>query len=154
MSALSASAHPADSHCKPAETVAFSCSLGASRIVSLCLASPRGGAPQLSYRIGRLGATELVFPDSPIDSARKFRYAHYFRYQVDRTEVSFSTAGAAYAVFDDYEGEEKPSDSRGVRVTVGGVEHDFPCKGAVVSRLQQLEAAVPCDPEDSLASCK
>ena len=155
LSILFAGACSAGTHCTSAETVAFSCSLSASRVISLCLAKQRGnGAPQLSYRIGRLGSAELVFPSSPADSAQKFRYAHYFRYQVDRTEVSFSNAGTEYAVFDYYEGEEKPAYSRGVRVIVRGVDHELQCKGAVVSRLVQLEAVIPCDTESALSSCR
>ena len=155
LSVLWASVCSAGTHCTSAETVAFSCSLGASRVVSLCLARQhRDAAPRLSYRIGRLGAAELVYPSSPVDSAQKFRYAHYLRYQVDRTELSFSNAGAEYAVFDYYEGERKPAYSRGVRVTVSGVDHSYRCKGAVASSLLQLEGVVPCDAESALSSCK
>ena len=135
--------------------MAFSCSLSAGKVVSLCLAkSPAAKPKALSYRFGRLGAPELVFPESPSGSLARFRYAHYFRYRVDRTELSFSNASAEYSVFDYDDVEEKPEHSRGVRVSANGKDHEFFCRGNVVSNLGTLEKAVPCDAENALASCK
>ncbi|MEO5953314.1 MAG: hypothetical protein ABIQ44_12685 [Chloroflexia bacterium] len=150
---ISVNAVAGETHCAPAETVAFSCALSAGKVVSICLTKPPA-AKALSYRFGRLGAPELVFPESPSGSLAQFRYAHYFRYQVDRTELSFSNAGAEYSVFDYYEREEKQEYSRGIRVKVSGKEHELLCKGKVVSNLGTLETAVPCDAENALASCK
>ena len=152
---VAAGASQAATHCTATEKVAFSCPLGASRVVSLCMAPSTGpGTPELSYRFGRLGAPELVFPSPPKGSLQRFRYAHYFRYRVDRTEVTFSNAGAEYTVFDYYEGEDKPSYARGVRVGVDGKNRELTCKGAVVSRLVQLGPLLPCDAENALSSCR
>jgi hypothetical protein len=77
-----------------------------------------------------------------------FRYAHYFRAGVDRTEVSFRNGDADYAVFDYTEGRQR---SAGVRVlTASGREKTFACRGAVHSRLGALEAVLPCDPDSAL----
>ena len=77
-----------------------------------------------------------------------FRYAHYFRAGVDRTEVSFRNDDADYAVFDYTEGRQR---SAGVRVlTASGREKTFACRGTVHSRLGALEAVLPCDPDSAL----
>ncbi len=152
---VSANAFAGGTHCARTETVAFSCSLAAGKVVSMCLAKPSvTGTEALSYRFGGLGAPELVFPESSSGSLGRFRYAHYYRYQVDRTELSFSNAGAEYSVFDYYDGEERQKYARGVRVSTNGKDHELLCKGAVVSNLGQLEALVPCDAESALGSCR
>ena len=141
-------------HCAPDETIAFSCSVSASKVVSVCLVEGSNRGPfAVSYRFGPLGTPELVFPSSAIGSARKFRYAHYFRYQVDRTELSFSNAGADYTVFDYFDGKDAPTFTRGINVSVNGKERELRCKGAVVSHLTELQSVVPCDAESALASC-
>src|SRR4051812_21055915 len=82
----------AGSLCQRTEAVVFSCDVAASKkTVSLCashdLARGRG---HLAYRFGKPGHVELEFPPRGTPaSARHFRYAHYFRSQVDRTEISF-----------------------------------------------------------------
>ncbi|WP_146139315.1 hypothetical protein [Simplicispira suum] len=156
---LLASTHAfgAGTHCLPHESVAFSCSLAVSKVVSVCFAKASNAKPAtLFYRFGRLGAPELVFPESPAGSLQRFRYAHYFRYQVDRTELNFSNAGVEYSVFDDYDGEERPKYARGVRVTANGKEHELLCKRDVASHLKELAALVPCDAESGLTldGCK
>ena len=152
---VSANALAAGTHCTATETAAFSCSLRDGKVVSVCLAKSSGAQPSaLSYRFGRLGAPEFVFPDSPAGSLGRFRYAHYVRYQVDRTELGFSNGRAEYSVFDYYEGEGRPRYSRGVRVSLDGKDRERLCTGKVVSNLVPLESAVPCDSENALASCK
>ena len=152
---LSANAFAGGTHCAPAETVVFSCVLAADKVVSMCLAKSLAAKPAaLSYRFGRLGAPELVFPKSPSGSLERFRYAHYSRYQADRTELSFSNAGAEYSVFDYDDGEEKRKYARGVHVSANGKHHELLCKSGVVSNLSALETVVPCDAENALASCR
>ena len=129
--------------------------LESSKVVSVCLVKGTGkNLPTLWYRFGRLGAPELVFPKSSAGSLRKFRYAHYSRPQVERTELAFSNAGVEYSVFDYYDGEERPMYARGVGVTENGKDRDFRCRAGVISNLIELEKLVPCDAENALASCK
>lgn len=151
---VSVNAFATGTHCTSAEKVAFTCSLASSKVVSVCLLQGQGDAPtSLSYRFGRLGSPEFVFPSSPVNSHQKFRFAHYFRYQVDRSELNFSNADAEYSVFDYFDGEETPSYARGVNVTVNGKDHESRCKGEATSHLIELEKVVPCDTENALASC-
>ena len=145
----------AGTHCAPAERVVFSCSLARAKVVSLCLSPASATAPaSLVYRFGALGKPELVFPSTAAGSLQQFRYAHYFRYQVDRTQLSFTSNGVEYSVQDFYDGLEKQKHQRGVSVTIGDKDHDFPCVAGVVSRLPELEKIVPCDTDSALASCR
>ena len=91
-------------HCAPDDTIAFSCSVSASKVVSVCL-------------------------------------------------VKGSNRGPFAVSFDYFDGEEAPTFTRGVNVSVNGKERELRCKGAVVSHLTELQSVVPCDAESALASC-
>ncbi len=141
--------------CRRGERVVFSCAVANARVVSVCRSdAARPADNTLSYRFGRPGQPELVFPSTARDSLQQFRFAHYFRYQVDRAELSFATDAARYTVYDYFEGDQKPSTSRGVRVEVDGRERDLRCVGPVVSRLVELTDVVPCDADSALADCR
>jgi hypothetical protein len=106
--------------CTKDEKVVFSCPLRRStKIVSLCSSQKlTKDAGYLQYRFGVPGKIELEFPDVRDESLKAFRYSHYFRAKVDSTEVSFSRNGYTYAVFDEYNAEEKPVVSeQGLTVT-------------------------------------
>lgn len=106
--------------CTKDEKVVFSCPLTRSmKIVSLCSSQKlTKDAGYLQYRFGLPGKIELEFPDNRADSLKAFKYSHYFRAKVDSTEISFSRNGYTYSVFDDYNGEEKPTVSeQGLTVT-------------------------------------
>jgi hypothetical protein len=152
---MTAPVSAAPTQCQPNERVVFSCALANAKVVSVCLIS--GNKPtnnELSYRFGKARQPEFSFPSARADSAARFRYAHYFRYQTDRTELSFENDGASYAVYDYYEGDGRPRFARGVRVTAGGAERALTCKGPVISRLEELSDFVPCDTQNALASCR
>lgn len=144
-----------ESHCTAQEQIIFSCAIAhSSEIASLCasqnMAEKRGS---LVYRFGRRGQIELVFPAEQY-SPERFRYAHYMRHQVDRTEISFSVGRLGYAVFDHYDGEEKPTRVQGVRVeSPDGKDVELICAGKVVSQLSKLEKIIPCDTDNALANC-
>ncbi len=141
--------------CLHGERVVFSCAVARGRVVSVCRSvRARPADATLVYRFGRPGQPELVFPQSAVGSLQRFRYAHYFRAQVDRSELSFETNAARYAVYDYYEGDQKPARSRGVRVGVDDRDMDLQCVGPVVSRLVELEDVVPCDADNALATCR
>lgn len=156
---VTANVFAAESHCTSQEQTLFSCSVAKSaKVVSLC-ASPKlaKGQGTLAYRFGAPGKVELEFPSSSTNSLQQFRHAQYSRYQVNRTEISFSIGKYNYSVFDYYDGEEKTKESRGVRVgNAGGKvkETTLLCEGPIKSQLQKLDGVIPCDADNALATCK
>jgi hypothetical protein len=108
----------------------------------------------LQYRFGRAGEIELEFPKGRQNTKGMFRYAHYIRPRVDRSEVTFENDGYEYALFDYYEGEGGPAASeKGVRVTSPGnkpKEVVLRCLGAATSNLGALSEVIPCDKENPL----
>src|SRR5256886_17197851 len=109
-----------NSLCARNERIIFSCPVKRpAKIVSLCaskdLTSERG---YLQYRFGLPGKIELEFPQDRTATRQKFHYTHYFRAQVDLTEITFTINGYEYQITDDYNGEEKPAQTnQGVSVT-------------------------------------
>jgi hypothetical protein len=120
--------------CANTERIIFSCTVKRpAKIVSLC-ASKRLTSKQgyLQYRFGLPGKVELEFPNQRGNSLKAFQYDHYFRAQFDLTQISFSSGGYKYVVFDDYNGEQKPARTdQGVRVTApnNGNEVTLDCRG-------------------------
>jgi hypothetical protein len=106
--------------CAADETIIFNCATKPSgKIVSLCaskdLTKDKG---YLQYRFGLPAKIELEFPEKREQTQQAFKYSHYFRAQFDQTEISFTSNGYTYSIFDDYNGEERPAQSaQGVRVT-------------------------------------
>lgn len=105
--------------CTSDEKIVFNCTLKNSKIVSLCssreISKDRG---YLQYRFGKPGSIELEFPKERDTYQQVFTYTHYFRAQVDLTEISFTSEGHHYSIFDDYNGEERLARSvQGLKVT-------------------------------------
>jgi heat shock protein HslJ len=99
-----------NSLCGTDEQIIFSCRLKRpAKIVSFC-ASPdlQRDRGYLQYRFGLPGRIELEYPEDHQGTQERFEYTHYFRYQVDLTEINFSIEGNRYQIFDAYNGEEKP----------------------------------------------
>ena len=146
------SALQANSLCAKDEHIIFSCAIKrTSKIVSLCasrdLDKERG---YLQYRFGLPGEVELEFPKDRQNTQQQFHYSHYFRYQVDLTEISFNIDGYEYQIFDDYNGEEKPSiSSQGVSVTAPGKpkEVSFVCASKPRADYSTLQDILPHDQE-------
>jgi hypothetical protein len=138
----------ANSLCAKDERVIFSCAVKrTSKIVSLCaskdLTSDRG---YLQYRFGLPGKVELEFPKDRNGTQQKFQYMHYFRAQVDETEISFQINGYEYQIFDTYNGEERPRIStQGVSVTAPGKpkEVSFACSTKPKVDYSDLQAVLP-----------
>lgn len=131
--------------CTASETVYFSCQTTGAKSVSLCGAGPGN----LQYRFGKPGKPEFSFPSDGKAGARDMRLAHYFRHQVDRTEVSFSNHGNEYALYDYTEGGKR---SAGIRVvTPAGKEVDIACSKPIHSRLGELDGVLACDADNSLS---
>ena len=134
--------------CARNERIIFSCPVKRpAKIVSLCaskdLTSERG---YLQYRFGVPAKIELEFPQSRTGTQQKFQYTHYFRAQVDLTEISFSSNGYEYQITDDYNGEEKPAQvTQGVSVTAPGKPKDvsFICRTKPKADYTDLQAVLP-----------
>lgn len=156
---FTARATAGEGHCAIGEKVIFSCPIAKStKVISLC-ASPdlsrKNG--RLNYRFGPVGNVELEYPSTPVGSAKKFRHAHYSRYQTEITEVTFSIGKFTYSVFDYYEESERVKEKQGVRLVAdesAGREITMSCVAPVTSKLQKLEGIVPCDVENALARCQ
>src|SRR5215510_11537040 len=138
---------PAPSLCEKGEKTVFSCELKRPvKIVSLCsspeLTRERG---YLQYRFGLPGKIELAFPERRENSQQSFQYKHYFRAQVDLTQISFTSGNYTYSVFDDYNGEEKPASSQqGVTVTPPeGKDVKMVCRGRATADFASLADALP-----------
>lgn len=130
--------------CSDAEKTLFSCSVKRSaKVVSLCASADvtktRG---YVQYRFGVPGKVELEYPADKARSQEKFEYHHYFRAQVDETEISFSSGGYKYAIFDDYNGEMRPAvSSQGIRVDAPGTakESTMECQGKARASYGDLD---------------
>ena len=137
--------------CEKNEHIVFSCVLKrTAKWVALCssqdLDKEHG---YLQYRFGLPGKIELEFPKGRQSTQQVFRYSHYFRFQVDLTEVNFANEGYQYSVFDNYNGEEKPSISeQGVKITPPGKgrEVTYVCQGKAKADYTSLQDALPSEP--------
>ena len=145
-----------NSLCRADEQNFFTCTVtGPAKVISLCgskaLDARRG---YLQYRFGKAGAVELQFPRDRANTQRMFRYAHYFRAQVDRTEVTFDNDGYRYVVFAYHEGDIKPPvRESGVRVQFHGTiekETELKCDSKSTSKLGNLESIVPRDNDNPM----
>ncbi len=131
--------------CIPSETRFFSCQTASKKWIGVCGAST--GAVQ--YRFGRPGRIELAFPAHPADAPDTMHLTAYSRFQVDRSELTFTKGGVDYAVFDYVENGER---SAGVRVTpTAGKEVEIACAGRVTSALPKLRGVLRCDPDNALS---
>ncbi|HTV86854.1 MAG TPA: hypothetical protein VME63_15750 [Dyella sp.] len=134
----------AGGQCTAQETTYFSCDTARHKAISLCGATPSA----LQYRYGKPPQVELKFPDKPSDGVNQLRYAHYTRFQVDRSEVTFSHGGVDYAVFDYTEQGKRTA---GVHITLAdGSEHEVQCAGPIEGRLSTLAKSLRCDADNAL----
>ena len=155
----SVSVFGAENHCAPDEQVIFSCGVkGSSKVLSVCASRQlTKGRGYIQYRFGAVGKNELEFPSSREGSQARFSYSHYFRAQVDRTEVRFRNGKYEYSVFSDYEGDMRPViNESGVRISDTSTEEEktLLCKGKAINRLALLAAIIPCDGEASSGECQ
>ena len=142
---------PPQSLCNVNEQTVFSCATKPSgKIVSLC-SSPEltKDTGYLQYRFGLPKKIELEFPQKRQQTQQAFKYSHYFRAQVDLTEISFTSNGYQYAIFDDYNGEERPARSeQGVRVMPpnNGKEVTLTCRGRAKADYSNLGEVLATEP--------
>lgn len=134
--------------CAKDERVIFSCPIKRpAKIVSLCASRDlTSNSGYLQYRFGLPAKIELEFPKDRTGTQQQFHYTHYFRAQVDLTEISFTSNGYEYQITDDYNGEEKPAQStQGVSVTAPGKpkEVSFTCRTKPKADYSDLQAILP-----------
>ena len=137
--------------CEGGEKIVFSCRVEiAAKFVSLCsskeLTKDRG---YLQYRFGLPGKIELEFPKQRKQTQSAFKYSHYFRAQVDETEISFTKDGHQYTVFDRYSGDQKPVVHRqGLTIMLPGTPKPvmLECRGKVTAHYEDLPETFP-EPE-------
>jgi hypothetical protein len=147
-------ANEGNSLCRNDEEVVFSCTIrSGEKTLSLCRSKlfdrKRG---YMQYRFGRSSSVELEFPTDLNRSQERFKYAHYFRHQVDRHEISFKIGNNAYSVFDYYDGDViPPSHQQGVAVLPHGrrkiIIH---CNGRAEGSLGEVKESISCDKESPL----
>lgn len=145
----STTALQANSLCAQTEQIIFSCQVkssgktkGFAKLASLCASTDLDKEHgYLQYRFGLPGKVELEFPESRTGTQQKFHYTHYFRYQVDLTEINFAIDDYQYQIFDTYNGEEKPQIStQGVSVTAPGKQDvSFVCRGKAKADYSKLD---------------
>lgn len=141
-----------NSLCAKDERIIFSCEVRRSaKLVSLCASGElTKESGYLQYRFGLPARIELEFPKGRKGTQQQFRYSHYFRAQVDLTEISFAIDGYQYSLFDDYNGEEKPIRAeQGVSVTAPGKPKDvsFVCRGKAKADYGILADVLPHEPD-------
>lgn len=130
--------------CEAQQTTYLSCQTDRHRTVSLCGALPSA----LQYRYGRTGHVELAFPDNATQGVRQFAYAHYSRFQTERTEISFSHGDADYSLFDYTENGRRTA---GVQVsTEDGKAAEIRCVGKIQGALSPLGKSLRCDADSAL----
>jgi hypothetical protein len=131
--------------CTAAETAFFSCQTAGKKWIGVC-GSPSGA---VQYRFGRPGRIELAYPADPADAADSLYLTHYTRFQVDRSELTFTNQGVGYAVF---AYRERGRRSAGVRMTLApGKDREIACAGPIASALPKLHGVLGCDPDNALS---
>lgn len=144
--AMAQKLHP-NTLCARDERIIFSCQVRKpAKIVSLCasknLTNEQG---YLQYRFGLPGKIELEYPKDRTSTQQKFQYTHYFRAQVDLTEISFNIDGYEYQITDDYNGEEKPAQTiQEVSVKAPGKEKEtsYSCRTKPKADYTDLQAVL------------
>jgi hypothetical protein len=135
---------PSRALCHAPETTYFSCETSRHKSISLCGTLPG----DLQYRYGTGTPGELRFPQQASNGPRQLLYAHYSRYQTDRSEVTFRRVGTDYAVFDYTENGQR---SAGVHVTTADrAGHELRCAGPIRGQLLPLGKSLRCDSDSAL----
>lgn len=145
--------------CNAEEKSIFSCEVrGSGKLASLCSSNVvTRDKGYIQYRFGRPGKIELEFPTGTKETQQKFRYAHYSRFQVDRTEVTFGINKHSYTLFDSSEGNEKTIERvRGISIALPTKEkRELLCSSNATGSLADLEPIAACDKDSPLnmANC-
>jgi hypothetical protein len=134
--------------CAKTERVIFACVLRRpAKIVSVCASKDlTRNTGYMQYRFGSLAKIELEYPKDRTGTQQKFEYTHYMRALVDLNEINFSVDGVDYSVVDDYNAEEKPSQSlEGITINWPGTskkEVRYSCRTKPKSDYTDLQAVL------------
>jgi len=140
--------------CNTQETNLFGCTIeNSKKIISLCsskISNDKNG--YVRYRFGRPDKVELEFPKETRNTRHEFKYAHYSRYQVDRTEISFSVGKYKYVLYEYYDGEENTEkNERGIlTILPSGEKRQLLCAKNIYGSLNNLKSIAICDSENPL----
>ena len=137
----------AGTHCKPNETVYFSCTLKKSlKIVSLCGSvslnlNEKEDARWLQYRFGKSGKLEFTFPLSKRNSLRKFDGDWHYHKAIGSSDayVNFNNLNTTYTVLhyemDDGKNSEEFS---GIKIRQGNLkEVSLACNDVPTDNLRE-----------------
>ena len=124
------------------------------KLVSVCSALDLASAKTfLTYRMGRPGQLELVYPATRAGSLQAFSRWHYGRYQTDYFELYFSQGGYDYTIYSHYaDGKHR----HGVSVARPGNDEpltELACATPVTQDLHKLDDYVACQPDRAGMDC-
>ena len=120
------------------------------KIVSVCVAEGDDTTPShMTYRYGKPGAPELIFPDTAEGSFEKFTFRRYTRPRTTYLKFEFTSEGFNYEILDGGDDTETSTELRVTRVSDGEViaEHPLLPTSTPLS-LMQLEDLVNVAPFD------
>ncbi|MBW0449237.1 hypothetical protein EN871_12485 [bacterium M00.F.Ca.ET.228.01.1.1] len=145
--AMSSGSAAEPSLCSPKESVIFSCSTAASKVIALCMDEH---TQLITYRYGKPQKIELSY-SARQESEKGFFYNHYFRASVDYLRVAFSTAGYEYSIFRNYDATEAALASYGVAVSRNGNDKaQINCHSRVVDNMTKIIKHLKCDNSSAL----
>lgn len=120
------------------------------KIVSVCMMEGDHTTPgHLTYRYGRPGQPELVYPESATGSVKRFTIRRYTRPQTTHLKFEFTDRGFNHEILDGGEGAETYAELRVVRISDGTVVASHPLTPDTKHlSLMALENIVPTAPFD------
>jgi hypothetical protein len=136
-------------HCLANEEIYFSCLMKNGKTLSLC-----GSANELSYKYGKPGQLELVFPSNTEHSMDHFSYNNFSRYGVDYFRVSFTNEPYQYTIYRDIDNELNPKSQAGIIIKnkspTDEKEYNLSCSFNASDNLNKLPPLLKCDKENAL----
>ena len=141
--------HAVETLCERNEQVILSCSIAnSSRVLSICsskvLTATEG---YLQYRFGRIGAIEMTYPATKVETQEKFRWTTNYHADVIDSWLTFKSGAYVYSVFGIE--ERRANDKNGGRrygvITTNNndQEHSLRCKRPIIDFFSTLDNVVP-----------
>lgn len=137
--------------CTGEDWVVFNATSDASgKIVSICMTEGDDSTPShLTYRFGRPGAVELIYPPSGADWSEKFTFRRYTRPRTTYLKFEFTNDEHNYEILDGGDDEGAYTGLRVVRVDDGEILTEQQLTPATEPlSLMQLEDLVRTEPFD------
>ena len=138
----------APSLCAPTESVIFSCSTAASKIIALCRAER---SRLITYRYGKSKRVEMSY-SAEQGGENGFFYNHYFRSSVDYARIAFAVSGYEYSVFRSYDVTDASTPKYGVVASKknGDDEARIECHSQVIDNMEKIITHLKCDTNSAL----